>query len=76
MKSLRKLVYKCENVVDGLVAVVVKQLVTGLLGVEAGKDAIIRTLIYRVKDELVPSYNYTVAQLFLLINYHLSLAKL
>jgi len=42
--------------------VVVTQLVAGLLGVEAGQDAVIRTLLYRVKDELVPPYNYTVAQ--------------
>jgi hypothetical protein len=57
------LVYKCENVVDGLGGVVVvTQLVAGLLGVEAGQDAVIRTLLYTQKDELVPPYNYTVAQ--------------
>jgi len=42
--------------------VVVTQLVAGLLGVEAGQDAVIRTLLYTQKDELVPPYNYTVAQ--------------
>jgi hypothetical protein len=39
-----------------------KALVAGLLGVEAGQDAVIRTLLYTQKDELVPPYNYTVAQ--------------
>ncbi|CAM6051241.1 unnamed protein product [Sphagnum compactum] len=39
-----------------------KALVAGLLGVEGGQDAVIRTLLYTVKDELVPPYNYTVAQ--------------
>jgi hypothetical protein len=42
--------------------VVVTQLVAGLLGVEGGQDAVIRTLLYTVKDELVAPYNYTVAQ--------------
>jgi hypothetical protein len=40
----------------------VKQLVAGLLGVEAGQDAIIRTILYFLKDNLVPPYTYTVAQ--------------
>ncbi len=38
------------------------QLVAGLLGVEAGQDAIIRLSLYSVKDVRVPPYNYTVAQ--------------
>ncbi|CAM6056328.1 unnamed protein product [Sphagnum tenellum] len=39
-----------------------KALVAGLLGVEAGQDAVIRTLLYQYKDEMVKPYNYTVAE--------------
>jgi hypothetical protein len=38
-----------------------KRLVAGLLGVESGQDAIIRTEMYRQKDKIVSPYNYTVA---------------
>jgi len=38
-----------------------KALVASLLGVEAGQDAVIRTELYRVKDEIVHPYKYTVA---------------
>jgi len=67
MKSMKKLVYKCENVVDGWCwrggrGLGVTQLVAGLLGVEAGQDAIIRAALYEYKDALVPPYKFTVAQ--------------
>ncbi|GFY90559.1 hypothetical protein Acr_07g0007560 [Actinidia rufa] len=39
-----------------------KQLLAGLLGVEAGQDAVIRTYLYERADELVKPYNYTVAE--------------
>ncbi|KAG6535067.1 hypothetical protein ZIOFF_000021 [Zingiber officinale] len=39
-----------------------KRLLAGLLAVEAGQDAIIRTLLYERKYELVPPYNITVAE--------------
>lgn len=39
-----------------------KALVAGLLGVEAGQDAIIRTILYLLRNDLVAPYNYTVAQ--------------
>jgi len=35
--------------------------VAGLLGVESGQDAVIRTELYRQKDTVVAPYNYTVA---------------
>ncbi|KAJ0961167.1 hypothetical protein J5N97_000851 [Dioscorea zingiberensis] len=38
------------------------QLVAGLLAVEAGQDAVIRTLLYQRKDELVEPYNMTIAE--------------
>lgn len=38
-----------------------KRLVAGLLGVESGQDAVIRTEMYRQKDVKVTPYNYTVA---------------
>jgi hypothetical protein len=38
-----------------------KRLIAGLLGVESGQDAIIRTEMYRIKDKVVPPYTYTVA---------------
>jgi hypothetical protein len=38
-----------------------KKLVAGLLGVEAGQDAVIRTEMYRQKDKKVAPYDYTVA---------------
>eukprot|EP00249_Psilotum_nudum_P036232 c6616_g1_i1 orf=102-1055(+) len=38
-----------------------KRLVAGLLGVEAGQDAVIRTALYYKKDEVVAPYPYTVA---------------
>lgn len=37
------------------------QLVAGLLGVESGQDAVIRTEMYRMKDKKVAPYDYTVA---------------
>ncbi|KAJ7295211.1 hypothetical protein O6H91_Y207100 [Diphasiastrum complanatum] len=37
-----------------------KRLIAGLLGVEAGQDAIIRSLLYEKKDEKVTPYSYTV----------------
>ncbi|XP_057837730.1 ferritin-like catalase Nec2 [Cryptomeria japonica] len=39
-----------------------KRLLAGLLGVESGQDAVIRTLLYRIKDEKVAPYKYTVAE--------------
>ncbi|XP_042454983.1 desiccation-related protein PCC13-62-like [Zingiber officinale] len=39
-----------------------KRLVAGLLAVEAGQDAVIRSLLYQRKDEMVPPYNITVAE--------------
>lgn len=38
------------------------QLVSGLLGVEAGQDAIDRGLLYQMKEEKVEPYNITVAE--------------
>lgn len=38
------------------------QLVASLLGVEAGQDAVIRTLLYKRACELVVPYNVTVAE--------------
>ncbi|KAG0583008.1 hypothetical protein M758_3G104800 [Ceratodon purpureus] len=38
-----------------------KRLVAGLLGVESGQDAVIRTEMYRQKDKKVAPYEYTVA---------------
>lgn len=38
------------------------QLLAGLLAVESGQDAVIRTLLYERANELVHPYNYTVAQ--------------
>ncbi|XP_054820734.1 ferritin-like catalase Nec2 [Prosopis cineraria] len=39
-----------------------KELVAGLLGVESGQDAVIRTLLYEHKDELVHPYEVSVAE--------------
>lgn len=39
-----------------------KALVAGLLGVESGQDAVIRTLLYERRQELVLPYNVTVAE--------------
>merc|ERR1711915_615730 len=39
-----------------------KRLLAGLLGVESGQDAVIRTLLYRIKDAKVAPYKYTVAE--------------
>ncbi|XP_028753569.1 desiccation-related protein PCC13-62-like [Neltuma alba] len=39
-----------------------KELVAGLLGVESGQDAVIRTLLYQHKDEVVNPYNVSVAE--------------
>ncbi|RCV44841.1 hypothetical protein SETIT_9G407000v2 [Setaria italica] len=39
-----------------------KELVAGLLGVEAGQDAAFRTLLFRRRGEAVPPYNVTVAE--------------
>ncbi|KAG0626248.1 hypothetical protein M758_2G114300 [Ceratodon purpureus] len=38
-----------------------KKLVAGLLGVESGQDAVIRTEMYKIKDMKVAPYDYTVA---------------
>lgn len=38
------------------------QLVAGLLGVEAGQDAVLRALLYERKDEEVVPYGITVAE--------------
>lgn len=38
------------------------QLLAGLLGVEAGQDAVIRTYLYERHNEIVQPYNYTVAE--------------
>jgi hypothetical protein len=38
-----------------------KKLVAGLLGVESGQDAVIRTELYGQKDKVVAPYKYTVA---------------
>ncbi|GLT42488.1 hypothetical protein SLA2020_164840 [Shorea laevis] len=40
-----------------------RRLVSGLLGVESGQDAVIRTLLYERAEEKVPPYNITVAEL-------------
>lgn len=39
-----------------------EQLVAGLLGVESGQDAVIRTLLYERRQELVLPYKVTVAE--------------
>ncbi|KAJ0982339.1 hypothetical protein J5N97_010594 [Dioscorea zingiberensis] len=39
-----------------------KKLVVGPLAVEAGQDAVIRTLLYQRKDELVEPYNMTISE--------------
>ncbi|KAL3678992.1 hypothetical protein R1sor_021948 [Riccia sorocarpa] len=39
-----------------------KRLVAGLLGVEAGQDAIIRTWLYERRDQIVEPYGFTVAE--------------
>lgn len=39
-----------------------KRLVAGLLAVESGQDAVIRTSLYSVKDQMVQPYNITVAE--------------
>ncbi|KAJ7568507.1 hypothetical protein O6H91_01G035100 [Diphasiastrum complanatum] len=38
-----------------------RRLLAGLLGVEAGQDAIIRTLLYQRKDQIVSPYKYKVS---------------
>ncbi|XP_031103524.1 desiccation-related protein PCC13-62-like [Ipomoea triloba] len=45
-----------------LVSYVAKRLVAGLLGVEAGQDAVLRTILYERKDEEVAPYGITVAE--------------
>ncbi|CAM6106327.1 unnamed protein product [Calypogeia fissa] len=40
-----------------------KGLVAGLLGVEAGQDAVIRTWLYERKDKKVEPYSFTVAEI-------------
>nr|GEV11367.1 desiccation-related protein PCC13-62-like [Tanacetum cinerariifolium] len=45
-----------------LKSVIAKQLVAGLLGVEAGQDAVIRTLLYERAAERVNPYGITVAE--------------
>ncbi|XXG84215.1 hypothetical protein AAC387_Pa10g1778 [Persea americana] len=39
-----------------------KRLLAGLLGVESGQDAVIRTVLYEQAEEVVHPYNYTVAE--------------
>lgn len=39
-----------------------RQLLAGLLGVESGQDAVIRTYLYERAEEVVWPYNYTVAE--------------
>ncbi|CAL4914354.1 unnamed protein product [Urochloa decumbens] len=39
-----------------------KELVAGLLGVEAGQDAVFRALLFERRGEAVPPYNITVAE--------------
>lgn len=39
-----------------------KRLLAGLLGVESGQDAVIRTILYEQAEEVVHPYNYTVAE--------------
>ncbi|CAL4939352.1 unnamed protein product [Urochloa decumbens] len=39
-----------------------KKLLAGLLGVEAGQDAVIRALLFERRGEAVPPYNITVAE--------------
>ncbi|XP_047324281.1 desiccation-related protein PCC13-62-like [Impatiens glandulifera] len=39
-----------------------KRLLAGLLGVEAGQDAVIRTYLYELKEEVVKPYNISVAE--------------
>ncbi|KAM7488026.1 hypothetical protein LguiB_025510 [Lonicera macranthoides] len=39
-----------------------KRLVAGLLGVESGQDAVLRTLLYRRAKSIVPPYGITVAE--------------
>ncbi|KAK9086433.1 hypothetical protein Syun_028827 [Stephania yunnanensis] len=39
-----------------------KRLLAGLLGVEAGQDAVIRSYLYERAEEVVHPYNYTVAE--------------
>lgn len=46
--------YACICVASGSLA--------GLLGVESGQDAVIRTLLYQRKDEIVHPYRVTVAK--------------
>ncbi|GMH13148.1 hypothetical protein Nepgr_014989 [Nepenthes gracilis] len=41
---------------------IAKRLTAGLLGVEAGQDAVIRARLYERAEEKVPPYNYTVAE--------------
>ncbi|XP_068659859.1 ferritin-like catalase Nec2 [Aristolochia californica] len=39
-----------------------KRILAGLLGVEAGQDAVIRTMLYERSDQVVQPYNFTVAE--------------
>ena len=39
-----------------------EQLVTGLLGVESGQDAVLRELLYERKEQLVPPYGVAVEE--------------
>ncbi|KAL4560171.1 hypothetical protein LXL04_032320 [Taraxacum kok-saghyz] len=39
-----------------------KKIVAGLLGIEAGQDASLRTMLYEQKTRMVIPYNYTVAE--------------
>ncbi|XP_019186242.1 PREDICTED: desiccation-related protein PCC13-62-like [Ipomoea nil] len=45
-----------------LVSYIAKRLVAGLLGVEAGQDAVLRAILYERKDEEVAPYGITVAE--------------
>lgn len=46
-----------------LISPVAKKLVAGLLGVESGQDAVIRTLLYQRASYRVRPYRYTVADI-------------
>ncbi|XP_068659661.1 ferritin-like catalase Nec2 [Aristolochia californica] len=45
-----------------------KRILAGLLGVEAGQDAVLRTLLYERGGQLVQPYNYTVAEFTVFIS--------
>ncbi|XP_068664991.1 ferritin-like catalase Nec2 [Aristolochia californica] len=45
-----------------------KRLIAGLLGVEAGQDAVFRTILYERGDHVVEPYNYTVNEFTIFIS--------